>query len=451
MKETIRFRREETSDGEDIGACIDYLRFKFMGATEEIFNNPSPVRDIFYELLNVLKVSPRYVVGKGRDNLELSWTFDHSIQVLLNPREYAKGDSEQEYFVIVLSGSACREYEERGGSWTDLFDFYLKHPNYFYGTRIDLAIDDYSIININEIGYLVTATRFAGTFRGGVIAYPEYVFSEDPLKDIKEKSGPEANVLRVYSRYYPKDIKSLPTIKFDGRTKPAIYDGWSFTWGKKGPGIQFQIYDKKAERKANAGLDVLSESWTRFEMRFGKIYADQIITLLGRALREGQVYELIANLIGSRIRFLDKHNYQRDSINKAPTWPKWIQLIGSVRKIELEYFGKQYLKETVITSATDYLENYAYGAIANLVLSRSDIDALIYRCLAKFAIKCKINNQSLAAINYELRRNGEEELTQEAAELIALKAADQVGMSKEVLEKTHLKTGEIMEGEECEL
>lgn len=450
MKETVRFQRSE-SDSEQVGACIDYLRFKLMGATEEIFNAPSPTRDIFYELLNVLKVSPRYVVGKGRDNLDLSWTFDHSVVVLLNPREYATGDNDQDYFVIVLSGSACREFEERGGSWTALFDFYLQHPNYFYGTRIDLAIDDYSIININEIGYLVTATRFAGTFRGGVVAYPEYVFEEDPLKEIKEKSGPEANVLRVYSRYYPKDINLLPTINIDGRKKPAIYDGWSFTWGKKGPGIQFQIYDKKAERKANAGLEVESETWTRFEMRFGKIYADQVITLLAQALHQGRVYELIANLIGSRIRFLDKHNYQRDSINKAPTWPKWIQLIGSVRKIELEYFGKQYLKETVITSATDYLENYAYGAIANLVLSRADINALIYRCVAKYAIKSKINNQSLSAINYELRRNGEEELTQEEAERLALKAADRVGLLKEALEKMHLKTGELSEGEEYEL
>ena len=146
-------------------------------------------------------------------------------------------DREDMGYHLYMTGSACRDFEELGLDYKDLFKKLYKLNVHF--TRVDVSVDD-----------------FTGKY-----------FPFDQIKKcIKNRSV--ITKFRTSTEFVKTNLKDIDNI------------GYTIWFGTRASDIQYVFYDKLKERIYNANCEIIQDNlkcWNRFEMRYRNQYADTII------------------------------------------------------------------------------------------------------------------------------------------------------------------------------
>ena len=295
-------------------ACIDYLKVAFLyPAYGPVYRNI--LKDVF-------DVDPDVFDREefGGSGFSSRLTYDVSMTVLADPiSTSSRRDVGDQYFVVELSGQACREFELRS-SWEKLFKEVSKYRHDV--KRIDVALDDYSgFISIDELRARIVDGLFCSRFRASPFTGRNYVEEYTCSWDYDSES----------------DILAFPPVMYPSRK------GWSCTFGTA-EGTQLQFYDKRAERLAK-GVDVSLSHWLRCEMRFRQGKANNAFNLVQEAFLKGSFMKLAASLLLGMIDFKevgtdgtynsdDVFVFQKDkklrNVARYGTWAPWRTFLGEV-------------------------------------------------------------------------------------------------------------------------
>lgn len=189
---------------------------------------------------------------------------------------------------IELKGQGCREFEMHSNkTWIDLFNFFLiglqGSP-----TRIDIALDDYEgkDVNISKIKEILDQGNYTTSFRN-----KNYTLH-----------GNEIN-------------------------------GWSLQFGSHKSTMMLVIYDKLKEQLSK-GNEVNQTFWTRYEMRFMKDKAyDVVFSLLEQGINNFNEY--VKGLLYTMLDLKKDNNYNKHNITQADTIPFWKEFLNNVSKSEI--------------------------------------------------------------------------------------------------------------------
>lgn len=189
----------------------------FQGSNE--FKRINDYYDLFWYLFRIDRSKVLFNVERPINSYEFCYSFKN-IKIFGN-------DNHPEFGVhILLSGTACREFEDLELNYDEFFyklkDFY---PHY---TRLDVSFDDYT-------GEYWTLDRIA-----------------DCIKHVEVVTRFRSSI-----QIKKEDLISLDNI------------GHTIQFGSRASDIQFTFYDKLKERKSNSVLvDESIKHWNRFETRF---------------------------------------------------------------------------------------------------------------------------------------------------------------------------------------
>ena len=187
------------------------------------------VYDLFFYLFGVPRTKVLFDVDRPQYGYEHCYSFNN-IKIFDSPTRPEMGVH------IQLSGQGCRELEELGIEYYELFEKLVPFKPHF--TRIDVSFDDFT-------GKYWTLSKIS--------------------KHLKNKE-----VVTNFKTCYKQ-------------TKYNISDytniGYSIQFGSRGSDVEFTFYDKIKERKNNnPDLDLSKiDNWNRFECRFRNEYASKII------------------------------------------------------------------------------------------------------------------------------------------------------------------------------
>ena len=189
---------------------------------------------------------------------------------------------------IELKGQGCREFENRSNkTWNDLFSFFLirLHGN---PTRIDIAIDDYdgTHSNITKIKEILDKGNYTTSFR---------------------------------KKYY--------------KLMGCEQEGWSLQFGSHKSTIMLVIYDKLKEQMSK-GNEVNQEFWTRYELRYMKDRAyDVVLNYIEQGEENFNKYSY--GLLYSMLDLKKDNNYNAHHIMEADTISWWKHFLQEVEKSEI--------------------------------------------------------------------------------------------------------------------
>lgn len=189
---------------------------------------------------------------------------------------------------IELKGQGCREFENRSNkTWNDLFSFFLirLHGN---PTRIDIAIDDYdgTHSNITKIKEILDKGNYTTCFR---------------------------------KKYY--------------KLMGCEQEGWSLQFGSHKSTIMLVIYDKLKEQMSK-GNEVNQEFWTRYELRYMKDRAyDVVLNYIEQGEENFNKYSY--GLLYSMLDLKKENNYSEHNIMQADTISWWKHFLQEVEKSEI--------------------------------------------------------------------------------------------------------------------
>lgn len=189
---------------------------------------------------------------------------------------------------IELKGQGCREFENRSNkTWNDLFSFFLirLHGN---PTRIDIAIDDYdgTHSNITKIKEILDKGNYTTSFR---------------------------------KKYY--------------KLMGCEQEGWSLQFGSHKSTIMLVIYDKLKEQMSK-GNEVNQEFWTRYELRYMKDRAyDVVLNYIEQGEENFNKYSY--GLLYSMLDLKKENNYSEHNIMQADTISWWKNFLQEVEKSEI--------------------------------------------------------------------------------------------------------------------
>ena len=189
---------------------------------------------------------------------------------------------------IELKGQGCREFENRSNkTWNDLFSFFLirLHGN---PTRIDIAIDDYdgTHSNITKIKEILDKGNYTTSFR---------------------------------KKYY--------------KLMGCEQEGWSLQFGSHKSTIMLVIYDKLKEQMSK-GNEVNQEFWTRYELRYMKDRAyDVVLNYIEQGEENFNKYSY--GLLYSMLDLKKENNYSEHNIMQADTISWWKHFLQEVEKSEI--------------------------------------------------------------------------------------------------------------------
>ncbi len=279
-----------------VNICIDYLkiRFDFKFSQEEKFYRE------FVKLLS-LSVSDYEIDNHSSFGYDDGYYIGSSINIF-SGGEFTRNKYGEETSLLELKGSACREFEELGGSWLSLFELISECNGHC--TRIDIAIDDFS----------------------NAITIPE----------IKEKIEKREYISRIRSLTLDNSIPIEEALDSDDEQvaiRLSKNGGFTATLGGRSSS-QLCIYNKKAERLAH-GYFVAFPSWIRYESRFYHKTAESALALLYQAMIEDEENDttdkyplLCLSLLTGLITFIDEKKNKNLCLNK--TWQKWTDFTKSV-------------------------------------------------------------------------------------------------------------------------
>lgn len=231
-------------------ALIDWFRFTCFWEL-----NPDVLDDFSRELLSLLKVNGvNFTADKNYlYNLKYNKTvvYDADVKVGLDVKEEARVEGVVGQFIVDLSGSACRSFETRGGSWKELITFLVAHKCRF--NRIDLALDDIDgALDLNYIKRKIDEQSFSSCFRG------------------RKQNGRIGDEIYEVGWYEPDDLDDKCMKLLDTRR------GYTCSFGSRQSSTFLNIYDKLSERESK-GMIPGVHSWIRFEVSFIRAKCDYAV------------------------------------------------------------------------------------------------------------------------------------------------------------------------------
>lgn len=215
---------------------------------------------------------------------------------LLFGGEHTKTSSGKYSMNLLMSGQACREFENIvNGNWNSLISYLLDMNSVI--KRIDIAIDDFdgSEIDIYDIEDHLRKRNFVSPFRK-----INYQFTE---------------------AYYGEQVLS---------------EGFTITLGSPGSN-QLQIYDKRLERDAKDQPDLDTDVWYRYEMRFVDEKAESVSKLYLSSVEQNNSKEFMKYARELLKGCLDLKTPKATSKQRSrwDTLPEWEMFLDSVEKIDL--------------------------------------------------------------------------------------------------------------------
>lgn len=317
-----------------ISCGIDWLRFQCLFGE---FNLATGLNESEKNLLGILKLNPFAYDIEERNSLgsfgySRSYLFGEDIRIGVAVRDTAKVKGANMQFIVEISGSACRNFESRGGSWQELFKFF--ENNLVRVKRIDLFMDSINgALTIDSIKRRIELGAFTCPFR----AYKPTGKRGDQMYRAVAPNADDGG-----------DLLFAPTIL---ETKK----GYSCTFGNHGSSQELQIYDKSSERQSKR-IGVSTKNWIRFEARFSGKRADFITTsLLINGFEEKRFGQIVAGLISSLIEFKDIKNIDLKSLkknmhlNRLDRWKPYDSFLGGVEKIKVPCCQSK-IESTIIRS-----------------------------------------------------------------------------------------------------
>lgn len=308
-------------ENELVKATIDYLKVTFYFDEFDITN----LSELDLELLRIMKLDPIMFEEEHRvRGYNKTYRYDEDVLIGVDPQNKGVVEEYVEHFCLELSGTPLHQLEEKGMNLLELLTFCESVPHKV--NRIDIAIDDFGIMNLetlkNKISNDVYVSGFRALFKGGKRSTEQIESNYDEiLQDAVEVLG-----------YRPRVIDSRK--------------GYSATWGSKLNGAtELQFYDKAAERKAHSS-PVSLKQWNRFEMRFGRLgnRGNQVLKRSIEAINKNSFGILARSLLSGLIEFkeipenkslenLKKNNHMRD----CPIWRDYRKFLSGAEKIEIPY------------------------------------------------------------------------------------------------------------------
>lgn len=308
--------------------CFDYLK---MGLNSNIFNKTQ----LLENLLNILKLNSFDYDIKNLANYAEGRIYDEDIAIGAGG-ETTKSKNGEETSFVELKGQALRRFELRGGSYLELFTFFIK--NGFHCLRIDIPIDDFS----NSISKLELEKKIKN-------------------RDFQTRLVSRSVKISIDTN---SDSASSDNIVIDNRNK-----GWSITIGGR-TSRQLCIYDKKAERDFR-GFDYFGESWMRYESRFYHESSQYVFLKAYQALINNMMPEFSLQLLRGIIEFKSHHDWNnRMDLKRATTWSKWKAFTNDVNPIFIQNQGKL---ESTILSKKDWIDRCVSNSLIKLYLCNTDL------------------------------------------------------------------------------
>jgi len=197
---------------------------------------------------------------------------------------------------LLMSGEACREFENfLDGDMPKLMKYLLSHDHTSI-TRFDLALDvfDDSTWNIYDL------ERY---MRNG---------------------------------WYTSNMRRINYQITEERTSTQVLPmGFAITLGSP-KSSQLQVYDKRLERDAKDQIDLDTDVWQRYEMRFVGDRADAVALEYVNAVESNSSKEFMTFVRSLLYQMLDvkmpSKNKQR---TRWKTHPKWLEFLDEVEKIDI--------------------------------------------------------------------------------------------------------------------
>ena len=331
-----------------------FLLFDWVEATifpNNVFTN---IYDIFFHLFKVNRLEVLF------DELSPHFGYSHCYSYR-NLCIYVS-DREDMGYHIYLTGTGCRDFEDLGLSYIDLFSNLLQFSCHF--TRIDVSFDDFTgkCFPLNKIKSCIHNQEVVTKFRSSIQFVKDDLISNDNI-------------------------------------------GHTIWFGSRASELQFVFYDKLKERIYNANCEVNDdvEYWNRLEMRFRNTYADTIIL---NYLWCSDFNTYILGIINNYISFKVKS----DTDNKRSRWKDqkwWSNFINDVPKIQFQNKPIEYN----ISKKRSWLDrSCSYSAFAVLIADIKDfsVDQVFSRFLYEFFSKGSknISEYELQLINqYRIKNN----------------------------------------------
>lgn len=353
--------------------CLDYVKFRFNGEFDAY-------SDFFRNLLAVLKVKPTmYVEEHGNNGYEKKLVFEENVIFQVGGRTTRNRDGD-ETWIMEMSGSSCRDFDERGGSWIDLLSLCLKHRAVC--TRIDVAIDDFTgMISVNEIKYRIFHKLYSMPMRSWKKTGTPDVLSEG-IED-KDKE--------------PKVIDSLN-------------DGFTADFGTK-YSKQLSIYNKRAERMSK-DYAVFVKSWLRYEGRFFKESAVSAVNIILASLQDNTFAKVAAGLIRGLVEFKEVNSMNHRNRCHAPIWKKWDDMLHGVEKIT---FVNQAKIETSLARKHEWLLEYAGKTLVKAYLANPGAFDKLMSFIFNHSAE-KLDNNDISSINKLRRQDKRKDVTLESSQ-----------------------------------
>ena len=287
----------------------------------------------------------------GVNGYNQTWTLAHKIRIMKNNKNPVMGVH------VLLSGFACREFEDLGYDWYSLFSSVLALGGKF--SRIDVAIDMFKkYFSIRQLDKKLRAGEVTTKFR-------------------------TVNYTQSYKVGHGDDNDL----------------GETLTLGKRGSNIHIQFYDKLKEREqAGYKIDEKINWWLRCELRFRKDLADQVAK---EFVDQYELSNFIFSVLKNYIDFKEVGTATR--IERCKTWKNWQNFVGDVEKIQL---AKKSVQST-IQKKDRYCIIQTAKSIAMLVtLFNEDYTKM----LISLGLS-KISDDDLSIINNYKLQIGEQALT----------------------------------------
>lgn len=324
------------------------MLFDWVQATIFPFSKYKDIYSLFFHLFGINRNQVLY------DKVSSLFGYNHSYSYR-HLYIFVSDDRDDMGVHIYLTGQGCRDLEDLGITYYDLF-FKLFEFNCQF-TRIDVSIDDFT-------GELFTLDRV--------------------VKCIKNHEV--ITRFRSSIQFVKEDLDSLKNI------------GHTVWFGSRSSDVQFVFYDKLKERVYNADVEVNDniKFWNRLEMRFRNDNATNIaFNYLWCNDFNFYILGLINNYLSFRQKSKTDSNRHRWKMKK---W--WYDFLGDVPKIKFQNYPLEYS----ITRKKSWLDrSCSYSAFSVLLSDIKDLscDTMLSRYLYDFFIKGSknINEKDLQYIN----------------------------------------------------
>ncbi len=378
---------------------IDYLKVRFHGTFSA---HSQEDLDLLHPLFNILNINPAYYDEIQSGKWSNFYQYDDGTFIMSSTALSEAKTGASHY--LELKGQGCRAFEVRGGSWSDLMNYTVKHLTLV--NRIDISLDDTTgLIKIPQLLDRIYKGSFTSDLRTWRTIDGNYVESEQP-KIIKSKN-----------------------------------DGCTITFGSN-KSKQLVIYNKAAERVARR-FTVEHSDWIRYEARFYGETAVKVIKAVNEALKNDTMHILVPSLIMGLVDFKE-HSINKDKY-KLPTWALWEELLNSPEKIKVT---NQADLESTLASKQQWLALASGRILAKAFLSNpNEFANYINYCVAQ-ALE-KFNHVDLSQVNHLRREMKEPILSMLQARAMLEKAFGQDKIANEYLKKV-LKPKDEFDNEEDE-